>query len=157
MNLIKKSSSFFCILAILKNISMKTIKHFITLASVALIMLVVSSTNAQNKVRETFTPLAIDIDLSDTKVNLKCTTGCDWKTLSFSSENNSIQWVDATGLIKENTVSSINNNLSPFKISFQKIGDKLLLKSLKGTAWREVPLIATARFTMQINEFGFIQ
>ena len=136
---------------------MKTVKKYVSTVAFALLVLVVSNTTAQNQTRETFTPLLIDINLTDTEVNLTCNNGCAWKTLSFKTTNGNTQWIDASGLTRKTTLSSIDKNLSPFRISLEKIGDKLVLKSTQGTAWKEVPLNADARFTMQINEFGFIQ
>ncbi len=137
--------------------TMKTVKKIVSTAAFALLVLVASNTTAQNQTRETFIPFLIDINLTDTEVNLTCNDGCAWKTLSFNSTNGNNQWIDASGLTQKNTLSSIDKKLSPFRISFKKVDGKLVLKSTQGAAWKEVPLNADARFTMQINEFGFIQ
>lgn len=136
---------------------MKAIKNYLPAAALALLSLVVSNINAQTKTPQQFIPFTIDINAADNNISLTCNKGCEWKMLSFSTKSEQTQWIDASG--KTQNASQIINKkgVSPFKISFQKVGDKLVLKSTSGTVWEKIPLNANARFTMQINEFGFVQ
>ncbi len=136
---------------------MKILKQYLPLSAILFLFLTASTMKAQSKMIEKFTPFAIDIIVVGSDVTLKCNSGCEWNTLSFSSASEKAQWVDVSGKTQEISVTNTSAALSAFKFSFQKEGGKFYLKSTQGTAWKEILLSSRARYVMQINEFGLLQ
>ncbi|MGK0386932.1 MAG: hypothetical protein ACI849_001551 [Patiriisocius sp.] len=85
---------------------------------------------AQNNSAPTF-DFIIKVEIEDNKVNLKCTKGCNWKTLAISTDNASF---DANG-----TQSSVAS-ATDFMITVSKDDKGIVLKGLKGTDWTELSL-----------------
>jgi hypothetical protein len=136
---------------------MKNLQRHTTVAAITMLFLFAGTITAQSKKQQDLVPFTIDININSSQATLKCTSGCGWKTLSFSTDTGAAQWIDANGKTQETSVTTIDEKLAPFKISVQQIGAEILVKSTKGTVWKELSLKMNKGFTMQINEFAMIQ
>ena len=66
-------------------------------------------------------------------IGLICDKGCSWKSLSIKTDD---FLINQHGMVNKLNNEDINN--SDFLLSLEKKGNKLYLKALKGTQWKEL-------------------
>lgn len=98
----------------------------------------------------------IQVETADSdKVNLTCTEGCAWETLSFSLSEKGAQAVDEYGMADpENLDSRVNPELADFLFSISKTENGVDLKGLDGTAWTSLRFGLASKEVQAIDEMG---
>ncbi|WP_405351397.1 hypothetical protein [Nonlabens sp. Asnod3-H03] len=115
----------------------------ITYVTINLILILFSSSLlfSSEKVKNDEKEFLISIEmLENNELQLVCTEGCAWETLSFTLSNNeNDRMVNTYGLnVIENQDTNPNKGLALFLFSVQKSGNGLQLKGIKGTRWTDL-------------------
>lgn len=115
-----------------------------------LFFLLPSETCAQETAVNT-ADFVINIEINNNEVLLKCTKGCDWKTLKATPNETRF---DATGA-KQNAAVA---DAAGFLISVSKNEKGVVLNGLKGTSWTALPLgCKDISCKLAVNQHGLLQ
>lgn len=93
----------------------------------------------------------IEIKRDGERVEMKCTSGCNWKELGFSLTNGT-SIVDADGVYTKLSDNGVTDNNFAFKVEAAENGLKFL--SVKGTAWKELSYGGNPSKTRYLDERG---
>jgi len=102
--------------------------------------------NADN---DKISPFEITISKRGERVEMTCTSGCDWKTLTFNISND--QMVSNSG-VHDVSFTEHKNKKFMFRVSDFKQG--LSFQALNGTAWKKLEYSSSFRRTMYLDERG---
>ena len=100
----------------------------------------------------------IKIRTTKDKIILKCNNGSSWTKLKFPKPDHA-QLIDEHGMTKLESVKNItqksDKELSDYMFSIKLENDKVILKGLQGTAWKELTYdCKNKNCTSTINELG---
>ena len=128
---------------------------------IRLLILLISITITGNAViAQKATPFVVAdflivIETSDAEIHMKCNTGYSWKNLSFTYMSHSEpQAIDQYGMT---TLDPIAKTSTPDDFMFTIIHSEkegVILKGIKGTAWKELTYNLGPVKTQAINGYG---
>ena len=96
---------------------------------------------------------SIQIENTDSQIKLTCSEGCDWKTLSFSAEENQTQLIDNTGMSTSGGKGSEN---AKFLFKIRKKKNAVFLKGMEGTAWTQMEFRLRDNESKTIDQDGIV-
>ncbi len=120
----------------------------------AFIILFVSfcfTSNAQND--KGITKFKITFENTDSGLDLKCTEGCAWQTLSLKSDGNSAGYkIDGYGIVTGE--KSNQAKLPTFGFMVKKSGNEVMLIGMNGTSWKNITFPLLTDKTVSVDEKG---
>lgn len=102
-------------------------KSIITILTVLLFLPISKTSNIPS--------FKIEVVREGDRVEMKCTSGCNWKELGFSLKNGT-SIVNPEGIHFSSNVNEVPNGSFSFKVEPSENGLKFI--SVSGTAWKEV-------------------
>ncbi len=109
--------------------------------------------NAQNK--KDLTEFNVTFENTDAGLNLKCTEGCAWTTLSLKSDGNTAGYkVDGYGIVDENSNAA---KLPTFGFMVKKSENQVMLIGMNGTSWKDLKFSLIPNKNVSIDEMGMVK
>ncbi len=103
---------------------------------------------------------AFVVRTSANSINLTCTTGCAWKTLSFSARvDGAPQAVDQNGMVRSRGKGSEEQpGLANFLFTIQRTADGVKLQGKRGSAWNSLSFSCpTGRCEQAVDRYGMAE
>lgn len=140
--------------------AMETKSSFKGLLTITLIVFFVMTVGSlQSKVQELTSndlkEFKISIERTDNGLKMQSSKGSAWIDLSFSLVNKKSQAIDEYGMTELGKVSTDKDpKLADYLFTITKIKDRILLKGIEGTAWKELSFSLGKNDKHAINQFG---
>jgi len=128
--------------------------NFLAKSSLALALLLVTS-SFKNGTSE-LQAFRMTIKNTEKGLELQGLKGSAWTNLTFSLNNYRPQAIDEYGMT--DVQKSIGNDpkLADFLFTIEKTKDGVLLKGVKGTAWKELSFSLSTGESQQVDQMGMI-
>lgn len=134
-------------------------KMLLSTTLIALFILKVCSESvAQEQSSSDLKEFKITIERTDFGIKLQSDKGSAWRDLGFSISNNKSQAIDEYGTTKLGEVSSLKDpKLTDYLFTITKINEKIVLKSIEGTAWKELSFSLQKNGKQSFDQFGMTE
>lgn len=95
------------------------------------------------------------VEKTKTGIKMQSIKGTSWIDLTFTLNDNRPQAIDEYGITELSNISNDKNpKLADFLFTITKTSEGVLLKGLKGTAWRELSFSLKNDKRRAIDQFG---
>jgi len=121
-------------------------------SSLALMLLLATSsfTQTPSELQE----FKMAIKKTDKGLELQGLKGSAWTNLSFTLNNHRPQAVDEYGMTDVEKSTGSDTKLADFLFTIEKTKNGILLKGIKGTAWKELSFSLIKGESQQIDQMG---
>ena len=130
-------------------------KTKITLLVTILVAFLTFNLKAQEKQSGTLENFQISIESTKNRIKLQSEEGSAWLSLSFNIDDYQPWAVNQFGMTKTDSSSSKKESkLADYLFTISKNKDKIVLKGVKGTAWKDLSFSLRKNQKVVINQFG---
>jgi len=97
----------------------------------------------------------IVVEKTKNGIKLQSIKGCAWLDLRFQINNQQAQAIDEFGMTELNKTSNENDpSLANFLFTITKTENRIILKGIEGTAWKDLSFSLTENDKQLINQYG---
>ncbi|MCZ4223246.1 hypothetical protein [Pedobacter rhodius] len=132
-------------------IKFKSINVLVQSSLAVMLLLVTSSfTQTPSELQE----FKMTIRNTDKGLELQSLKGSAWTNLSFTINNHHPQAVDEYGMTEIDKSTGNDPKLADFLFTIAKTKDSVILKGVKGTAWKELTFSLAKGESQQVDQMG---
>lgn len=130
-------------------------RHLIASIIALFVMAVSLESKAQEKSSGDLRAFKITIEMTDHGIKMQSDKGSAWIDLSFSLANNKSQAIDEYGMTQLGKVANnIDPKLADYLFTITKTNDRITVKGINGTAWKELSFTLQKNGRQTIDQFG---
>jgi len=130
------------------------IKSINVLAQSSLALMLLLATSSFKQSTPDLQEFKLTIKNTDKGLELQGLKGSAWTNLSFTLNNYRPQAVDEYGMTDVEKSQGKDPKLADFLFTIEKTKDGILLKGVKGTAWKELSFSLSKGESQQVDQMG---